>query len=257
VNRFVDVLVGRRSALLVALATLAMIGAAFFLLAWTMAPNRHDDLWVEVGGAGLQTGVVVFLGAVVTAISAWLTTRRAKEQKSRDDDLAKERRRNEFGLRVFHDLIGGYNRVKAVRRSLRALGMRDPPHELNATQVTGLRTEMARLIDAQLSFEAVWRELNANAAEFQEPRPMLKYVGAVEEKLHAIVQEWEEGAGGIWAGSCGERIKGMRALQAFIGKRNEGFEDVSTSMRKVQALVRQQLVGRELEELEKERETDN
>ena len=116
---------------------------------------------------------------------------------------------------------------------------------------------MARLIDAQLSFEAVWRELNANAAEFQEPRPMLKHVGAVEEKLHAIVQEWEDGASGIWAGSCGERIKGMRALQAFIGKRSEGFEDVSTSMRKVQALVRQQLVGRELEELEKERETDN
>jgi hypothetical protein len=254
---------------LVAVLLLAVIvGGTLFWLAWEQTPgDRHEDLWIDVGGAGLQVGVVAVLGTILSLIVGWLDHRRQGERKDLEDrreraerklerDRQEQRRRDEFRLRIFNDLVAGYNQVKAIRRNLRGLGLRRPPGELNAPQAEGLRTQMSELSEAQLSFEALWRELKTNAAAFADPDSIRPHIKTVEEYLHAIVKEWEKAGGAIWAGASGERVKDLARLQAFIGEKTD-FEAASTPMRKVQRLVREAIVGHELTHIEEEGETDD
>jgi hypothetical protein len=223
-----------------------LVGAALVWAAWTKTSAPHDDFWIQVGGAGLQVGLVSVMGTILAGALGWLDARRQNR-----------RRLDERRLRIFDDLVGGYNQVKAVRRNLRALGLRQPPEKLSGGQVDGLRAQMMQLVDAQLSFEAIWRELNTNSAAFRDPRSMLSQITTVEKYLHAIIQEWETAGGGIWSGAPGKRVEDLRRLQAFIGNKTEFKEQASKRLRKVQDVVRQELAGRDLVTLEHEDEIDD
>jgi len=92
------------SVLLIILA----IGVTLMSIGIARSPAPKEAFWTDVAKAGLQIAVITFLGAVVTATFKYVDDRR---------------RRDEQRLQVFRDTIAAYNRVKEVRRNLRALGL--------------------------------------------------------------------------------------------------------------------------------------
>src|SRR5262249_45735910 len=127
-----------------------VIGAVLFtaismiVIASFWLKDRTSDLWMEIAKSNLQITVLALSGGVVAAVL-------------RDRDAAresKERRRQRL-LGQLEQIQASYGQVKAARRLLRTLGF-DAPSEtpLTLAQVTGFRTQMALLNEAQLSFEA-------------------------------------------------------------------------------------------------------
>src|SRR4051794_30555172 len=76
-------------------------------------PERSTEMWLEVGKAALQLGLVVVVGGIVTGLlPIYLESVRRREER-----LEEHRRQ------VFLDLLAAYNRLKGVRRTLRASGL--------------------------------------------------------------------------------------------------------------------------------------
>jgi hypothetical protein len=105
---------------------------------------------------------------------------------------------NDATLVLLRDLIDNYNRMKAARRTLRALGLHHPaPYTaMSAAQAQDFELQMRRM-DVQLSFEAIGRVIDARLGE--DPHaveasqaPHQKALSRMELYVRRVVEEWEK-----------------------------------------------------------------
>lgn len=200
--------------------TLALIGAV-----------KSPVLWSDLARAGLQIAIITVLGAIVTAALKYVDERRAQAEQR---------------MQVFRDVIAAYNRIKAVRRNFRALGVLAPADRLNAMQAKGLREQMMALNDSQLALEAVKREL-AESRLFKDPAEMIAQLRKVEEYLGETVhRRWEKSGGGIWEGADAKALEDLN-LAEFAGHLTEGHgafqEKVWAPLNELTRLLHGELFG--------------
>jgi hypothetical protein len=167
------------AALVAALIAILVIGATLAVIGIIESPKgKRDDFWFELAKAGIQIAVISSAGAVVSALLTYIDERRT---------------RNEQRLRVFHDIVLAYNEIKAVRRNLRVLGMRTRRGSLNAEQEKEIREQFRTFNRAQLSLEAIKRELNESNL-FKDSMEIVCQLAAAEQWLSDVHERWENKA---------------------------------------------------------------
>lgn len=221
----------RRPALVLVLV-LGGIGVLGLALAFVASVGDPGDPWADISSAGVTVAVVSVVGAVVTATFRFLDRRRAH-----DDQLR----------RIFHEILANYNKVKAVRRSLKALGVssvgRD--YRLNDHQAKHLWEQMSELNAAQLSLEAIGRELKHSDLSEHPKKIITSELRKVEDYLNKqVIEKWENAGGRIWGGEEPGRVDALD-LQAFVaGRRHGDFEmKVSTRLDHIALVLQNQLFG--------------
>ena len=171
--------------LVIAIAVLAGV------LAW-LPPERQTDLVFELAKAAAGTVPVVFVSVFVAdLIRRRDADKAAFAQRTRDVEA--------FRLRA----IDGYNQTKAIRRALRAAGLRpDATTALSADALAVLDARMADLSLAQLTFEQLKREAGSPGAPFRASAEIGTHLGVLEKYLNRVLKEWEAGRPTITAGGA-------------------------------------------------------
>lgn len=198
-------------------AVALVIGLVLVVAAAVAVSERRDDLWFEAAKAGLQLGVVTVLGSLVGYALRYFETHSAETRRRLEREADERRRLNEARLRVFSDVVDAYNRAKAVRRILRSLGVLTVNAPLSAAQAEGIRSQMLALNDAQLTLEAVKREV-AESHLFRDPSRLQEHLRMAEEFLGDVLKKWERYGGEIWAGATPEAVASLD-LVTFAGPR--------------------------------------
>jgi hypothetical protein len=219
------------------------IALALILVGDLSAPSaRRADLWFEIAKIGLQFGVIVILGALVTQLL-----------KRRDEQREDGRRLAEYGLLVLRDALDAYNRAKAVRRALRALGFRredprtDEEQPLDSAQVTGFHALMLELNDAQLTLERLRREVVVRDDVFPQGARMLGQLRQAEGYLGRVLGTWEKRRDLIKVGGNPARLCELEWLQGFLGcaQAEKGLKpNLSKPMEEFQDAVLEDLLPR-------------
>jgi len=184
-----------------------------------------EELLVKFSDAGVTVAVITVAGALVTGSFRLLEERRTRDQERR---------------RVFHEVVDAHNEVKLVRRSLAALGLhnrrpviasgrrQDP---LSAEEAKELRAAMARLIGAQLRFEAINREVGQSDF-FRRKGDVSKVLGDVEGYLNKhVVDKWEDYGSAIWADARPETIERLGLRVSMAGNSQLTFRSRLSGLR--------------------------
>lgn len=195
-----------------------------------ISPTPRDEFGTDMAKAGLQLAVIAVFGFFVNLSLKYVDERRHQDEQR---------------LQVFHDIVLAYNRVKAVRRNLRTLGLLAPSRSLNAAQAQGLREQMMALNDAQLSLEALKRELSQSDL-FKERIKMVGLLAKPERYLNKCVHErWEDFGGAIWEGTTAAVLENLKLVE-FAGH-EAGYrafeENVSDPLRCLTKLMHEELFG--------------
>jgi len=186
-----------------------------------------DDLLLEVAKAGVW---IVAVGAVGGALAvAWesiTASREAKraadvrdeERRLANEEKARDQRRiDDQQLRAeLVSLVALYNQVKAVRRSLRSLGL-DPKYPgpdaaggrsgvLTEMQAQGFQAQMLILNGVQLDFEAKARQFGQTDLVGPDTARVVQLLGSIENHLNQVLSVWETNGYLIQAGSAIEPV---------------------------------------------------
>lgn len=217
------------------LTAVAFLGGALIAVVLVVLsqiiPKESPEVWPEVAKAGVQIGLVGLAGSGVT----WLLGRATA---ARD----KAHRIEAYRLRIFGELVDAYNGIKAVRRTLRALGFRSPSGtgRLTTEQADEFLAEMRSLVSCQLELEHIKRELETRARAFPEEEYLQTRVTSVETHLNEVIREWEKKGPAIVEGADVALVQGLELLQKFLGPGKESFRPkVATPMAQVQAWLRE------------------
>jgi hypothetical protein len=212
------------------LATIFVTGVIVLVIGMANTDKSGSDLWFEVAKSGLQLAAITVVGAVITAGLRFREERRARKAEQ---------------LRAFHNFLTAYNKVKAVRRNLRALGLLHLTEPINAEQANGLRQRMIELNDAQLLLETFNRE-NAESSLFDEWPAMALPISVAENYLHEVHERWEERGGNIWAGASASAIEELELVR-LIGKKRDArseFENLlSEPLDEITVILHRELYG--------------
>lgn len=192
--------------------------------------DSDDEIWSDVARAGVQVVAVGLIGGAVAAAWRYFEQERDWERQVHEQQLA-----------VFRQVVESYNEVKAIRRTLRSLGLRGFTGALNEVQVNGFREQMLRLNAVQLSFEALKREVGETDI-FEEDTPALVLgLYKIEHYLNRVLAVWEHGGSQIEVGSDGRVFSG--GLKDLIGP-SSGFKPgIVVPRREVATLIHQHLFG--------------
>ena len=181
--------------------------------------RRRDDLWLEVAKVGLQFVLITVLGSLVGYTLRYSETERADRRRTLEREADERRRLDDARLRVFREVVDAYNQVKAVRRVLRSLGVLTVKGPLSAAQAEGIRSQMLALNRAQLTLEAVKREVKESQL-FRDPPTLAKYLEMAEVFLGDVLKKWERHGGEIWAGATPEAVSSLD-IASFVGETNQ------------------------------------
>jgi len=194
---------------------------------------------------GIQLFVVVVVGTAV----AYAFRREESERDHR-------RRLDEYRRGVLLELVEAYNRIKEVRRTLRAYGFRSPRSDtqsadtLSADQSNEFQTQMRVLAKAQLSLEKIRREIGAQPQIFRTHGDdriecLIRKAG---DYVNKVVDDWEKSGVTIVAGADAHLLDdkdNFKNLQAFLDRARHGqFEqEVSDPVECVERLIQDRLLG--------------
>jgi hypothetical protein len=201
------------------------------LLGNALSTNRGDT-WSDVSKAGIQIAVITVLSAVVTASFRYIDDVRARDEQRRQ---------------VFRDVLETYNEIKAVRRSLRALGIAhfDSSTRLTAVTAQGIREQMALLNQAQLRLETIARVLTESGL-FTQVAEVVTQLRIAERYINkSVIDRWEEHGDTIAEGATRSAIEPLD-LQRFIGHESDGsqFEEcLSTPLDTIRDIIHDELFG--------------
>jgi hypothetical protein len=265
---------------LIGVAFVTLVAAALIAVgAWH---GLQSGLRLEFGKAGLNLVVLAIVGAGVTAAVQQRAARRElrwrleaedrETRRQRDaEDREARRQDSDYALGVLRDVIANYNRLKAARRAMRAVGLdrltraarataasgTDP---ITSTQAAEFERQMGVVAEVQLGFEAVARELDtrldkdavddggdAATRSGPAPEPFQIAIAQLAEYVEAIVREWEHDGREVAKGDDPERVASRVRLQAFLrSSRNDPHKEFRTNaaepLRTLQLFFRQHLL---------------
>ncbi len=211
----------------------AIIGIGLLVVGLALVDERQT-VYVELAKSGLQLLVVGLLGSGLAALWRWNDQRRDLRQA-----------RQEVQLALFVRLVKSYNEAKAVRRTLRSLGLAQDSGSLDQRQVDGFRDQMMLLNQVQLDFEALTREIG-EARLFDENSPeILTELHRIERHLNSALQIWEKGGASIDVGTDVSVV--AAGLDGLIGDSAVFRAGVATPRRRATELMQDSLFGRSSE----------
>jgi hypothetical protein len=191
------------------------------------------DFWGELAKAGIQLGVVVVGGAVLTTMISVL---QAERENRRQESEA-------LRLSILRDLTTAYDGLKEARRTLRASGLRSPSGELTAEQVDEFGAEMRSLNKLQLSLERCAKKIRTQSGMLANAGLLACHISRLEEYAHELIQEWEENSEEIVPGGDARSVANLQALQRFLAPAwtPDGFKENASApmallVREIEAL---------------------
>ena len=211
------------------MATLLLVVSA---IGFWAVPKRREELWFELAKAGIQLAVVIGLGGVVSSVL-------------RAVDASRERRRirNEHRFATFQQLVAAYHQLKLVRRNLRMVGVRDGPDALRPEQVEALRSGMTMVVEAELTLEQIYREVNTRSV-FHRTVEIESSLDLLLPYIRQLVKEWEAHGPAFWPDHQTENVRNLVALQAFLAGAEHGFrKNAADPMMNMQLAVRDELLA--------------
>ena len=173
-----------------------------------MAPERQDDIWVELA-KGAAT--IVALSLATGVVGAMLRDR---------DALREDQRRQQAYLLGFLEQIEAtYGQVKSARRLLRTFGFDSPTTQtLTAEQATGFRAQMALLNEAELTFETHARKVTAMPGPWGAAgTPLATELTRLYQYLHGVLMEWQTDPTVFVAGGDTSAMQGWSNFRRFVG----------------------------------------
>lgn len=188
--------------------------------------DLDDEFWLEVARAGVQVLAVVVIGGAVAAAWRYLEQERSDQQKRLADERERQRQLHEQQLAVFRQIVESYNEVKAIRRTLRSIGLREATGTMSETQVGGFRELMMRLNLVQLAFEALKRELGETDFFKEDTAEIVK-------RLYYIESHLKQGSSGLGEGRVVNRVWfGCRVRLSWFGGSHRANEGAQRRVRK-------------------------
>ena len=242
------------------------VAVALTIIGSILSSPQLSDPWLEVAKAGLQLGVIVLVGGAVTYGFKFLESERdararrlESERDARARQLESERdaqaRRDEYLLGVIRNLVESYNRIKSVRRTLRAYGFLKPKaprpdaHRFTAEQVDAYRKQMFVLMEAQLRLEEISREISAQPQVFEHSEALEVLIHSGESYVNEIIGDWEDHGVDVVIGAHAERTTDVfKHLQNFLGSSSAevgGIKTLSEPVGEIQRLIQGQFLGAE------------
>jgi hypothetical protein len=185
-----------------------IVGAlALLFTAVLMAPERTDDIWVNLAGSAAQIVVLALAGGVVGAV--------LRDREVRREDA----RRRQASLLAFANQVDlAFNEVKGARRMLRTYGFDAPSGRiLTADQATGFRAQMAQLNDTQLSLEMYGRMVDAQPGLFEPNSAALEQeLSSASDYLRRVLLDWETDPTVVSDGADASPLAGWKHFTAFV-----------------------------------------
>ena len=173
-----------------------------------MAPERQDDIWVELAKSA---ATIVALALATGVVGAMLRDR---------DALREDQRRQQAYLLGFLEQIEAtYGQVKSARRLLRTFGF-DSPMTLTLTteQATGFRAQMALLNEAELTFETHTRKVAAMPGPWGAAgTPLTTELTRLYQYLHGVLMEWQTDPTVFVPGGDTSAMQGWSNFRRFVG----------------------------------------
>jgi hypothetical protein len=210
-----------------------------------MAPKLRDQFWIEIAKAGAQLGIISIIGGGIALALRLLESLRQEDRAHLESRREERRILNEYRLNVLRDVTTSYNRIKAVRRTLRAFGFRAPASPLTPDQVTEFRSQMKSLNEAQLALERLKREVKVQSDSFCEAEQIRQELETAEKYINHVIEDWEQHAVNVVAGAVPTVITSMRSLQDFLDKPQKGFgKGAADPIESVQNRIRSQTLGK-------------
>ena len=199
-----------------------VVGAiALLITAAMMAPERSDDIWVNLAGSAAQIVVLALAGGVVGAV--------LRDRDARREDA---RRKRESLLAFANQVDLAFNEIKAARRTLRTFGF-DAPAGLVLTreQANGFRAQMAQLNDTQLSVEMYGRVVEARRSLFDPNTESLQQeLARVSDYLRRVLMEWETDSTVVGPFADASALVGWKRFGEFVGYDDESSHAFSTGI---------------------------
>jgi hypothetical protein len=230
--------------LALALVILLGLGAIIFG-AWKA--NLTHAMWLEVAKGGIQVIAVGVLGGALAAIWRSITTRRERQME-----------RNEKLRAELASLVAVYNGVKAVRRTLRSLGLdlkdkRRPQNTIGAAVLTeeqarGFHAQMLILNGLQLDFESRMRQFGQTDFLGKDTDGVVKDLRTIENHLNHVLGLWEHKGWTIQGGTLldvvSDGLQGLFRASRFI-------PNVSQPLRDITRLINEHMYGEARNETKK------
>ena len=173
-----------------------------------LAPERQQDIWVELVSRASQLIVLALAGGVVAAVI-----------HDRDAAREDERRRQAFLLAFLGEVESAYGQVKTARRLVRTYGF-DAPRDTSLTseQVMGFRTQLALLNEAELQFETLARKVESVPGPFRDVHAtMTAELAGIHRYLNGVLQDWQSDPMVVVAGGSTEALAGWPRFGEFVG----------------------------------------
>ena len=250
-------------------------------LAWVSNDEWYDALWLEVAKAGVQVVAVGVLGGALAAAWHSITAERerrlvseAKEADERRADAAKEaERRTERNAKIrgeLADLIVLYNDVKAIRRTLRSLGLDVKLYvdverregltkeqaeaeaqtqreqfkkaiSLTEEQARGFHEQMRILNTLQLGYESKVRQFaQADLLGEKDTATVRKQLEDIESYLNHVLALWTKHG---WAIREGTRLDVVSDGLSALYRQAQFKPGIKQPMRKITRLINKHLFG--------------
>lgn len=192
------------------LLALALLGA-FGLIVWgSWISARVEPKVFEVLA---QLVLLAGFGGVGSLVVDELNRARESREQTR------ERLRN-----ALSDLIKSYNKIKSLRRRLRAEAVRpnyeDPHAVVNGREYAAL---LQLLNDEQLSIEAHLRLVEGNSDVYADSKILIHELGIAEKSLGKLVSEWERNLGSFEGDTPQQSLAELPSLRCFVGDADTGF----------------------------------
>lgn len=207
---------------------------AVFVYAIVMAPGS-GSLAFEGAKVLPQVGLVAVAGAIISYLAF---------------EHQQAYLRSEARLAVLRGTLTtateSYNVLKRSRRTLRACGSFDKNGERHV-RVDQYDAEMAKVIDAELSFERLAEDVASATILFADPMTSFNALKTIEQKLHEVIAEYETQRPQICnSDSCS--LVQLPRFREFIARRDHetsthalGFGVVTEAIRTLRRAVRHDL----------------
>lgn len=216
----------------VVLIAVALAGLSATIIGVTKSGGIDEEFWDLIANSGIQVGVTSVVGAILSGSLAWLESRRRRHKQLTERRTA-----------LLRDLERAYSSMKAVRRELRSLGCRDiAGKQVEQWQAEGIRSQMTKLIEAQLLFESMRRMLESHPHDFDSASKIATLIESVHDYLHDLIEEWEDLGAQVASGGAGDIINSMKRLQGFIGTPSVFRDGAGEPMSQVRQLLRIQVI---------------
>jgi hypothetical protein len=218
-----------------------ILASALVGLGAKMAHLSGDQIWNEIAKAGVQLGIITIIGGGVGFALRRVDSIREERREKSQSDLEAKRKQNEYRLSVLGDITTSYNQVKAVRRTLRALGVMALTAPLTAEQANKFFAQMKSLNEAQLSLERVKREVDVRRISFEKGDDILCALNKAENYVNEIIKNWEKEGAGVVTGAPPRVMGSFTQLQLFLEKHDKDFDEgIGDPMEKIQKLISDQ-----------------